>query len=201
MPTSEAVLKAWDDYLTPNVMQRRMQGAAVFITSFEVLKDIVIAHPLDFISLGWEGDRPTKSPRYKEEVLSLDKNDQAHASLLWWRNAGAIDDADIDTFKAVRTLRNKVVHEMGSTLTEEWLDDVTPPFILIRDLLLKVERWWVAEIEIPTSPDFDGEEIDRNEIQAGSVMNLELMHQAVYAPEALDKLREGVNELLGRPSQ
>jgi len=42
-------------------------------------------------------------------------------------------------------------------------------------LLRKIEVWWIVNVEIPTNPDFDGEQIDEQGIVPGSVMSLQLL--------------------------
>ena len=43
------------------------------------------------------------------------------------------------------------------------------------DLLHKIEKWWIINVEIPTNPDFDGEDIDEDAVVAGRVITLRLL--------------------------
>jgi hypothetical protein len=43
------------------------------------------------------------------------------------------------------------------------------------ELQIKIDRWWLFEIEIPTNPDFDGSEIDLDNTMTGSQMMFKLI--------------------------
>jgi len=45
----------------------------------------------------------------------------------------------------------------------------------ITDLLDKIERWWILNVEIPTNPEFDGEEIDEDGIVTNRIITLWLL--------------------------
>jgi len=62
----------------------------------------------------------------------------------------------------------------------------------VQELLIKVDRWWIREIEIPTNPDFDDQEIDEDEISSGNMLLLSLIFDVVSGKqeyrEFLEKL-------------
>jgi hypothetical protein len=43
------------------------------------------------------------------------------------------------------------------------------------NLIDKVEKWWIVNVEIPTNPDFDGKEIEEKTILCGPVIALKLL--------------------------
>ena len=45
-------------------------------------------------------------------------------------------------------------------------------FNQIKVLTLKIAKWWIIEVEIPTDPQFDGQEIDTEGIIPGQEMIL-----------------------------
>jgi hypothetical protein len=46
-------------------------------------------------------------------------------------------------------------------------------------LLSKIEKWWIIEFEIPSNPDFDGKEINSDEVSSGNVILMNyFMHVA-----------------------
>jgi len=51
-------------------------------------------------------------PEYQEHVVSLCPKDRLHASCLWFRKMGAIDDGDINTIREIRKHRNDIAHEL-----------------------------------------------------------------------------------------
>jgi hypothetical protein len=43
------------------------------------------------------------------------------------------------------------------------------------ELLHKIDLWWVMNIEIPTGPDYAGQEIDESEVKVGSIMAIQML--------------------------
>ena len=39
----------------------------------------------------------------------------------------------------------------------------------------KIELWWLMEVEIPSNPEFDGKEIDANEVIPGPMIALSML--------------------------
>ncbi len=63
-------------------------------------------------------------------------------------------------------------------------------------LLHKIEVWWIANVEIPTDPDFDGREIDEDGIVSGPIMTIKLLLEIALGDEK--KSRYYNEELLKR---
>ena len=42
-------------------------------------------------------------------------------------------------------------------------------------LLRKIEVWWITNVEIPVNPDFDGNDVDEDEITPGPVIAMRLL--------------------------
>lgn len=53
--------------------------------------------------------------------------------------------------------------------------DPIPLFSPMVDLLHKIEKWWIVNVEIPTDPDLVGKEIDEDAIIPGPIMTLRLL--------------------------
>lgn len=53
--------------------------------------------------------------------------------------------------------------------------DYDSQFPALIALLRKVEVWWIVNVEIPTNPDYDGQEIDEADITPGALMSLEML--------------------------
>jgi len=58
-------------------------------------------------------------------------------------------------------------------------------------LLRKIGVWWVVNVEIPTNPDFDGQEIDEAGIVPGAVLSLQMLIEVASGnPELLERWRK-----------
>src|SRR5262249_37298428 len=128
----------------------------------------------NFFCHGFSDQGDIISPNYQQKVLTLDKS-PLRASLLWLKGARAIDDADIERFQLVRRQRNEIAHQLVNCIA--FADEVIDPvfFATIADLVMKIDRWWIREVEIPVNPDFDGRNITESEIQSGRMISLHLL--------------------------
>ena len=107
-----------------------------------------------------------------------------YASLDWLKGMGAIDDADLATFERVKGCRNTLAHELLSLLASRGLPaDYGQCFVDMVALLRKVEVWWIANVEIPTNPDFDGEKIDEAGITPGPIMGMRILMDIAFGDE------------------
>ena len=59
----------------------------------------------------------TINEQYKKDVLSKNKS-RVYASLLWLKELGAIDQADIDNFDEIREHRNELAHNPLSFIAD-----------------------------------------------------------------------------------
>ena len=96
-------------------------------------------------------------PKYNTDVKSKDKS-VVKASLLWFREMEAINDNDLSLFDELRQYRNKLTHELMTLLFEGLPDELPVKFTQLIELRVKIEKWWILNIEIPTNPDFDSEQ-------------------------------------------
>lgn len=54
-------------------------------------------------------------------------------------------------------------------------------------LVDKIGRWWIVNVEIPTNPSFDGQEIKEEEIIPGQVARLRMMMDIALGSEEESK--------------
>lgn len=170
------VRRSWERFLNPEVTRRRLLAAAVYIASFESLKECVLDRIRDFYCIGIKGSRYVISPKYRSEVLSRNRS-PVYASLAWLCEMGAIDESDIATFDRLKECRNKLAHELLSSVVSADLPaDLDELFRDLMDLLSKIEVWWVLNVELPTSPAPPETPIDERDVLPGSVLILRILH-------------------------
>ena len=113
-------------------------------------------------------------PDYQREVSSRNKS-ILYASLNWLREHEAVDEADLQTFEQLKKIRNQLAHKLFAVVTGQTESEHTAQFPVLVALLRKIELWWIVNVEIPTNPDFDGQEIDRAGIVPGIVLSLQML--------------------------
>ncbi len=177
---------SWERFLNPEILRTNLIVASLYITAFEILKDSIIGHTHDFFTDGFDESGWIINDRYKSEVLSLNKS-PLYASLEWLKNMNVINEADIDNFNEIKNCRNELVHEIANFISKGPNIDPLPLFSKITDLLYKIEKWWILNVDIPTNPDFDGKDFDEGGIVPGSIMTLHLLTDIVLGAERESK--------------
>ncbi|RRW94692.1 hypothetical protein [Pandoraea apista] len=185
MPANEQ----WEQLLTPAVMQEKLISASLYITAFELLRQSIVARIRDFYnieSIGLEPGTYQFSDEYRSEVLARNKS-TLYASLDWLTEHGAIDLGDLETFERIKSIRNKLAHELPSVVMGSVDFDHVEKFQNLITILRKIEVWWLVNVEIPTNPNFDGREIDEAGIVPGPVLMLQMMVEVLSGNEDLLK--------------
>jgi len=177
----------WERFLNPDVVRPSLFLATMFITTFEILKDSIVDGIRDFYTNGFDENGPRVGPDYQSKVLSKNKS-PLYASLKWLRESGAIDDEDLAAFEKLKETRNLLAHQLFAVVTGQVGSAHQAQFDSLVALLRKIGVWWVVNVEIPTNPDFDGQEIDEEGIVPGSVLSLQLLIEVASGNTELLKL-------------
>lgn len=164
----------WEAFLTPAVMQERLVSASLYITSYEMLKDSIIGRIRDFYCIGVDTSGPKISTDYQNKVLTLNKN-PLYASLRWLQDSEVIDQTDLQIFEELKALRNLLAHELSEIVLAGKEVALSEHMAKLMSLLRKIEVWWVINVEIATDPDFDGQEVDPDDITPGPILIMRLM--------------------------
>jgi hypothetical protein len=187
------VRASWLKMATPEVLGANLIRASLFLVAWEVLKNSIIGKPLGFFATEFEGEnlQPKPSVKYKEAVLSLDKN-VLMASCLWFKSMEALTDDDIQKLQGAREYRNQIAHNLIEFLGSFDKDLEDEQLQVVQELLVKVDRWWVREIEIPTNPDFDGQDVPDEEISSGNMLMLAMIFDVVSGKQDYRELLENL---------
>ena len=177
---------SWEKFLNPEVLRTNLIVASLYIAAFEMLKDSIIGRLRDFFKDGFNENGWIINDRYESEVLSLNKS-PLYASLEWLKNMDAINEVDVENFNEIKNCRNELAHEIANFISKGPNIDPLPLFSKITDLLYKIEKWWILNVEIPTNPDFDGKDIDEEGIEPGQIMTLRLLTDIALGAEKESK--------------
>jgi hypothetical protein len=176
----------WEKFLNPEILRTNLIVASLFITAFEMLKDSIIGTIRDFFTDGFDENGWIINDNYKNKVLSLNKS-PLYASLEWLKNMNVIEDSDVEEFNIIKKCRNDIVHEIAQYISKGPKIDPLPLFSKMMDLLHKIEKWWIFNVEISTDPDFAGQEIDEDSILPGKIMILRLLTEIALGTEEESK--------------
>lgn len=172
----------WKNILDTDVLRGNINLIAIYIMVYELLEDIIISRPKDLYTIIEFDEEAQKN--YEKHVLSLydkrafpyikTKNKTLIASLIWFRNLGAIDENDINIFADARTLRNEITHEMLTTISVG-TEKLVEQFCIMHGLFCKIEKWWILEMEVPITGDYKVEEIDQEGVMSGNMILLDII--------------------------
>ena len=169
----ENAYRSWTKFLNPESLRSNLIVASMLIAAFETLRNSVIEPLKGFYAIGF--DAP--SPEYAAKVLSRHKS-PLKASLLWFREANAIDDSDIATVDSIREHRNEVAHQLPKFLSTADANVNLEMLVAICQIVCKIDRWWIRDVEMSTDPDMTPERlasVDDSDISSGNMMFLRMM--------------------------
>ena len=159
-------------FLNPGAIKSNLILSSLYLTAYELLKDAIISNIRDFFSFDYRDGKAIPDEQYKEEVTKVHR-DLLHASCLWLQRNGVITENEVEEINKIRRHRNQVAHELLRLLSEADLNLNIEYFLRIRELLEKIEIWWIENVEIPSNADFDGVEVSKKDIRPGRVVALD----------------------------
>jgi hypothetical protein len=160
----------WINFLDPENLKGNLMLSSLYIATFESFKDYIVDEVKFFFHNGLKDGIDIFDPKYETHVKAKDKS-VVKASLLWLMEMEAIDENDILKVDDLRQYRNKLSHELMTLLFEGLPEELPEKFAQLIQLRVKVEKWWILNIEIPTNPDFDSDiEINEDNVMTSSQM-------------------------------
>lgn len=165
------ILAGWDKFLNPDSLKHNLLTGGLYLAAYEILKQSMMGRPREFFWSGFQDGKDIIGPDYQVKVLALDKHPYT-ASVLWWRQQGAIDDDDIKKFAEVREHRDVIAHDIPKILGT--IDHSVRVDLLgtIYELLCKIDNWWIQNVEIPTNPDFDHQKFTDADLEGAASFSM-----------------------------
>ncbi len=181
-----------------NILKFNISFAAIFVMNYECLKEYVVEQVRGFYSEHFymDGDRIVfeESNTYKEKVRILDKQID-NASLKWFIEAGAITQEDYDVYQKIRKKRNDITHQLLQNLSAGFDEEDAQLFADMLRIYNKLDKWWINEIEIPTSVDEIPEDYDREGVCGGQAIMLSIINEIVFGNGG-DRYKEMLKEYM-----
>jgi len=177
----------WERFLNPEILRTNLIVASLYISAFEMLNKSIVERIKDFFTTGYYIDRPNiVDEKYHTKVLNRNSS-VLYASLSWLRDMQVIDDHDLEKFEEVKVFRNELAHELCNFLSKGTSFNHLNLFNVMLELLEKIEKWWILNVEIATDPDLSAKEIDENGIIPGSIMSMRLLTDIALGTEEESK--------------
>ena len=109
-----------------------------------------------------------------------------------------INKDDHERIENITDLRNRIAHDIPKFLFDIDFRINSESFTEIKDLTLKIEKWWIINVDIPCNPDLDNLIIDEESIVPGYDTLLSYIFNIANSDlEELEKIIEksGLNNL------
>jgi hypothetical protein len=168
---------AAEKLLNPATLKQNLILSSLFLSAYETLRAAIIDQLQGFFVNGFDSNGLTICETYKSKVLSRDKS-PLKASILWFREMDAIDDADIAAVDQIREHRNEIAHDLPKYIANEGEELDLSLLAEIARLVAKIDQWWFREIEASTNPDLIDEangEIDYGAVMSGRMIFLKIL--------------------------
>ena len=139
------------------------------------------------------------SDHYRDDVLSRHRSRFA-ASLDWLIEHGAVDAKDQELAQRIREHRNLIGHELPKIIASSEHELDPQLFNDLFELVAKIDRYWIRELEIPSNSDFDHldpYEIPDSEITSGNMIFLGMM-RGIAIGETGDEMYNAVVDALNQ---
>lgn len=158
-----------DKFLNPKVIKETLIDAALFLAFYEILKNVIIDRIANFYKIKNKDGRYIKSKEYNRKVISpKGKNENIFtASCLWLVDNNVISSEDNIRIVEIKDERDRIAHNIPKFLFNMNYNINKDLFNKTKDLTLKIEKWWIVKVDIPSNPDFDDKEIDIEGIVPG----------------------------------
>lgn len=164
-----------EKFLNPEAIKSNLVLSSLYLAAYEILKSAIIDNARDFFASDYDADgKPVLDKQYRDEVSKLHR-DLLQASCLWLEKVGAITSDEVEEIGRIRRHRNEVAHELPQLLSEHNRNINLDYFVRIRELLNKIEIWWIRNFEVLINPELDNVEIDDKDIRPGRVIALDYL--------------------------
>ncbi|MGN5144780.1 hypothetical protein [Aeromonas veronii] len=175
-------MDAWEKLTNPTKLRENLMSASVYISSYEMCRDFIISKPRDFFTDNWGINGETLSEEYSKDVMPFGRS-PLKASLLWFKEQGAISDTDMEHFEKAIAHRNEIAHNLPKFISEPDYEVDVGIFNTMLEVTNKIGVFWVMNYELSIHPDYSVQEIDEKGIQVGTIMMIKMMMQIAFGQE------------------
>lgn len=184
---SNEFVAGWEKFLNPKKLKSNLISASLFLAAYESLRASIVDQVRGFYWTGFDEHGDNFSDSYTTRVLSRHKS-PLRASLLWFLEMQAVTQDDLDLVDRLREHRNKIAHDLPAFVASADCDVDLDLLKQLIELVAKVDRWWIREIELSCDPDFDDRDLsqmDDAEIASGRMIFLSMLFDIATGDESI----------------
>ncbi len=187
-------------------LQVQLSFMALFIGMFEFMKDTLLSRVESFLCSEMTQNEDGEwvyihSDTYKSKIEKRHVNgrivkDRLRNTVLWFKDAEAITDDDYELFRKLREKRNSYAHKMAQHVWDGLPEQDAKGLLDLLDLYIKLDKWWINEIEIPISGEFAPGSYDEDSVESMALLTFKMMINTLFGGksqeylEMIEKLRK-----------
>ena len=171
-------------------LQVQLSFMALFIGMFEFMKDTLLSRVESFLCSDmtqnedgewvWIHNDTYKNEIEKRLVDGKTVKDRLRNTVLWFKDAGAITDDDYELFRKLRDKRNSYAHKMAQHVWDGLPEQDAKGLLDLLDLYIKLDKWWINEIEIPISGEFEPGSYDEDSVESLALITFKIMISTLF---------------------
>lgn len=161
--------------LAPESVATTLIRAGSFLSAYELIKSEIVDKVHGFFWCGFkDGDHVYDEDAYHRSVLSRNPGNKYLASCNWLLEMQALTAEQVAALSDIRTHRHEIAHELPRLLVDPDVEVRGDLLVQATEIVRGLGVFW-GSIEVDTDPEFDGEEVDYNEIKSGSFLLMEYL--------------------------
>lgn len=164
-------------------LSKQLQIAAMFLLSYETLKDCIENTFENFFCHEWNVNKQgqlvaTHEQPFKDALKKYSptsKQSLFGASCAWLMEMGAISRDDYELINVLSKMRNDIAHELLKILVDEKITPLEHELILIPlSLHQKISNWWLRNVERDLNPELD--RYSDEDLSSAASVQVKLLH-------------------------
>lgn len=188
---------------TSEIQKRNLILGSIFIAAYERLRYVLVERPKEFFTFTVDSFKNITevSDEFEDELKEicskLSKSDRKNPYTVmayWFKKQGVIEEGDIETLDKIRIYRNELAHELSKFLIDSDYDVDVDYLFHMREIVEKIDIWWIKEVEAPIHPDINSIAIHKADITSGNVSLLD--HLLSIALEIDERVMKDKEELI-----
>lgn len=176
------VLKDLKKITTSEIQKRNLILSSLIIAAYERLKYVIVDRPKEFFTFTVDSFKSITevSDEFEDDLkeirIELSKAERRNSFTVmahWFKKQDALDGRDVETLDKIRVYRNELAHELSKFLIDSDFEVDVDYLFYMREIVEKIDVWWIKEVEAPVHPDIDSKAIHKADITSGNVLLLD----------------------------
>jgi len=161
----------WNKFFDSKEIKRNLIDSSLFLAFYEILKNTIVDRIADFFNNEFKNGKFVNSTKYNEQIIwrkIKGKQNIFSSSCLWLVENNVITFDDHNQINEIRLERDRIAHNLPKFLLGSEYIIRKDLFNLMKDLTLKIDKWWIVEVDLTINQELIGQNIDTDKIVSGN---------------------------------